>query len=87
MLSETNGYTKSSDESTYISFLIKHGGCERYIVKSGIKSALVLKKRFDSEPVYKDKYFKTSKILWRNNKLQILKIMESQKKVLITFVY
>ena len=50
-----SGYRKQSDETKYMSLLIS----KKNITKSGIKSAILLKKGFGSEPVFNEKYLKT----------------------------
>ena len=46
-----------------------------------------IKKEFDSEPVYKEKYLKAKQNLVMEKSTQISTIIKHQKKVLSVFVY
>ena len=57
MLPKMSEYTKSFDENKYMSFLVKDDELLKKDNKMGLQSAKILK-RFDSEPVYNEKYLK-----------------------------
>ena len=55
MLPKTSGHRKKFDETKYMSFLIKDDELiEKY--KIWVKVSNTIKKRFDIEPVYNEKY-------------------------------
>ena len=59
MLQKTSGYTKSFNETKYISFLIRDDELLEKYNKIWNKVSNSTKKGFDSEPVYHEKYLKT----------------------------
>ena len=55
----TSGFVKSFAEPKFMQFLIKDEELsKKSCLKSGIKSAISLKNRFDSDPVYNENYLK-----------------------------
>ena len=88
------GYRRDFDETKYMSFLIKEDKLlEKNIIKFGkscknsknVKNSI--KKEFDSEPVYNEKYLKTKKYLIIEKRTQIFTIIKYQKNVLNLFVH
>ena len=67
-LSKVSAYRKDFDESKYISFIIKNDELLEKYNKIWEKVRNILKKKFDSEPVYKTNYLKT-KIKFYNGKI------------------
>ena len=61
--------------------------CWKYMVKSGIKSAILLKK-LDSEPIHDEKYLKKAKTEFYEGKINTnFHNDKMPKKVLIVFAY
>ena len=77
---------KSFNEAKYMALLIKDDELIEKYNKNRDKFSSNIKKGFDSEPVYNEKYLKT-KSLMRVKSVQIFRMMEYQKKVLIAFIY
>ena len=59
MLPKMIAYRRDFDETKCMSFLIKHYELMEKYTKIWDKVSKVIKKRFDSESVYKDKCLKT----------------------------
>ena len=59
MLPNTSAYGKDFDETKYMSFLIKDNEMLEKYLEIWDKISKVIKKGFDSEPVYNEKYLKT----------------------------
>lgn len=66
MLPKISGHAKIFDETRYLSFLIEVEQLLSNMIKSGIKSEMIFKKRFDREPVHDEKYLKTKKRFYDN---------------------
>ena len=77
---------KSFNEAKYMALLIKDDELIEKYNKNRDKFSSNIKKEFDSEPVCNEKYLKT-KSLMRVKSVQIFRMMEYQKKVLIAFIY
>ena len=83
MLPKMSACRRDFDETKYMSFLIKNEELlEKYNeIWEVIKVSNSMKKEFDSEPGYNEKYIKVQK------KKQIFMALRYQKKVLNTFAY
>ena len=82
-----SAYRKAFDETKYMSFLIKDDKLLETYNEIWEKLKNVIKKEFDCEPVYNEKYLK-AKIKSYNGKItQVFAIIKYQKKVLNLFVY
>ena len=80
--------TKSFNEAKCMSFLIKHDELLEKYNKMWDRLSNSIKKRFDSEPIFNEKYIKNKlKSLWKYNQHNFFKMVECQKKLLITFFY
>ena len=82
-----SAYWRGFDETKYMSFLIKDDELiERYneILEKVEKS---IKKEFDSELMYNEKYLEAKKNLVMEKSIQVFVIIKYQKKVLSLFVY
>ena len=80
-------YRINLDESKYMSFLIKDDELLEKYNETWEKVSKSIKKEFDSEPVYKEKYIKTKIKNYRRNSTQIMTKIKYQKKILIVFAY
>ena len=76
---------KSFNEAKYMALLIKDDELIEKYNKNRDKVSSNIKKGFDSEPVYNEKYLKTKSL--RIKSVQNFRMMEYQKKVLIAFIY
>ena len=70
-----------------MSFLIRDDELLEKYNKIWEKVKNIIKKEFDSEPAYKEKYLKAKQNLVMEKSTQISTIIKYQKKVLIVFVY
>ena len=75
---QKSAYSRDFEETKYMSSLTKDN--ELLVSK-------VMKKGFDSEPLYNDKYSKTLKKSCGEKLIQVFMMKKYQKKVLIVFVY
>ena len=79
-------YKKDFDETTYVSFLIKDNELLEKCNEIWEKVKNNLKKEFDSEPVYNERYLKV-KIKSYNEKIKYkMIVIKYQKKVFNLFV-
>ena len=79
-------YKKDFDETTYVSFLIKDNELLEKFNEIWEKVKNNLKKEFDSEPVYNERYLKV-KIKSYNEKIKYkMIVIKYQKKVFNLFV-
>ena len=89
-LPKMSAYRRVFDETKYVSFLIKDDELLKKYNEIWGKVSQSIKKKFDSEPVYDEKYLKAKtksykgKIITNQTNLIILKY---QKKNLNVFVY
>ena len=82
-----SAYRRDFEEINYISFLIKDNQLLEKYNEIWDEFSNIVKKGFDSEPVYNEKYLKTEINLMREKSIQIFIMIKCQKKVLIVFVY
>ena len=87
MLPKMSAYRRDFEEINYISFLIKDNQLLEKYNEIWDEFSNIVKKGFDSEPVYNEKYLKTEINLMREKSIQIFIMIKCQKKVLIVFVY
>ena len=71
----------------YMSFLIKDDKLLEKYNEIWEKVKNIIKKEFDSEPVYKEKYLKAKLNTITEKLTQILTIIKYQKRILNLFVY
>ena len=77
-------YRRDFDETKYISFLIKDDEKHNEIWEKVRNS---IKKEFDSEPVYNEKYLRTKINSYKEKATQIFTVIKYQKKTLSVFFY
>ena len=75
------------DKTKCMSFLIKYEKLLEKYNEIWKKVSNIIKKEFDSSPIYNEKYIKTKLNLIIEKSTQIFTIMKYQKKALSVFVY
>ena len=68
-LPQINGYVKHFNDNKCMNLLVSERELLKNIMKCGIVLLIYLKKGFDSEPVYNDKYIKTKIKIYNNRKI------------------
>ena len=86
-LPKISTYTRDFDETKYMSFLIKDDELLKKYNEIWEKVKNSIKKEFDSEPVYNEKYLKAKIKSYNGKTTQVFAIIKYQKKVLSLFVY
>ena len=81
------GYLKNFNETRFMSFLINDKQLIKNTLKSGIKLAVLLIKKYFSEPIFNEKYFKTKTIYLVLKSVQVLVVVKHVKSVLIVCVH
>ena len=77
-----SAYSKDFDETKYMSFLIKDDELLEKYNEIWEKVKNIIKKEFDSEAVYNEKYLKVKIKSYMEKSTQIFAIVKYQKKVL-----
>ena len=81
------GYLKTFNETTFMSFLINDKQLIKNTLKSGIKLAALLTKKYFSESIFYEKYFKTKTIYLVLKLVQVFVVVKHVKSVLIVCVH
>ena len=83
-------YRRDFDETKYISFLIKddekHNEIWEILIVIIVNNNSI-KKEFDSEPVYNEKYLRTKINSYKEKATQIFTVIKYQKKTVSVFFY
>ena len=82
LLTKMSAYRKGFNKTKYISFFIKDDELLEKYNEIWENGKTIIKKEFDSEPIYNEKHLKT-----RKKSTQIWAIIKYQKRVLIFCIY
>ena len=82
LLTKMSAYRKGFNKTKYMSFFIKDDELLEKYNEIWENGKTIIKKEFDSEPIYNEKHLKT-----RKKSTQIWAIIKYQKRVLIFCIY